>query len=125
MALYAGIGIGAFLRVDSGQGRIRTYRFRRSDWPDLTQGNQTIRVAPRREDEIGPKAYNWVKLLDLRAEKQFTIGKYGVLHAYLDVFNVFNANNVISASGTSGGNFDNISNILSPRMIRIGGAWDF
>ena len=120
-----GVNVGAFLRVDAGQGRTRTYRFRRSDWPDLEQGNTTIRVAPRREDEIGPKAYEWVKILDLRAEKQFTVGRYGVLHFYVDVFNVFNANNVTSASGTSGSNFDNINDILPPRMLRIGAAWDF
>ncbi len=120
-----GVNLGAFLRVDSGQGRIRSYNFRRSDWPDLEQGNTTIRVAPRREDEIGPKAYDWIKIVDIRAEKQFTIGRYGVLHAYLDVFNLFNANNVTSASGTSGPNFNNINDILPPRMIRVGAAWDF
>ena len=120
-----GVNVGVFLRLNSGQGRFRDYRFRRSDWPQLTQGNQRIRVAVVREDAIGPRAYPWVKILDVRVEKQFTIGKYGVLHAYLDVFNALNTNAVTSASARSGPNFDRIRDIISPRVIRIGAAWDF
>ncbi|MCH7824398.1 MAG: TonB-dependent receptor [Acidobacteria bacterium] len=120
-----GVNVGLFLKMYSGQGRIREYRFRRSDWPELVQGNTTIRVAPRRKDELGPQAYDWVKMLDLRAEKQFAVGRYGVMHIYFDVFNVLNVNTVTAARGRSGSRFGEINNIIPPRVIRLGGAWDF
>ena len=112
-------------QLNSGQARSRNYRFRRSDWPQLAQGNVTVLVVAPREDTIGPAAYPWVKILDLRAEKQVSIGRYGVLHAYFDVFNAFNTNAVTSASTRSGANFDRIFDIISPRVFRVGMAWDF
>ena len=120
-----GVNLGLFLRLESGQARERRYRFLRSDWPELTQGNVNVVVAAPREDTVGPSAYPWVKLLDLRAEKQFALGGYGVLHAYFDVFNAFNSNAVTSANTNSGPNFDRIFDIISPRLFRIGGAWEF
>jgi len=120
-----GVNLGLFLRLESGQARERRYRFLRSDWPELTQGNVNVVVAAPREDTVGPGAYPWVKLLDLRAEKQFALGGYGALHAYFDVFNAFNSNAVTSANTNSGPNFDRISDIISPRLFRVGGAWEF
>jgi hypothetical protein len=79
-------------------------------------------------------------MLDLRAEKQFTVGKYGVLHFYLDVFNVFNVNTVTGGDSTVlnpqyGTNryywedgdeiIGRVNDIVPPRVFRLGGAWDF
>jgi hypothetical protein len=63
--------------------------------------------------------------VDVRAEKQVTIGRYGVLHFYLDVFNVFNVNTVTDLNETLGNNWLRIDDVMPPRVIRIGGAWDF
>ena len=51
--------------------------------------------------------------------------RYGVLHFYFDVFNLFNANTVTAVSNTLGRNWLRIDDILPPRVIRLGGAWDF
>lgn len=135
-----GVNFGMFMKLYSGQGRIRSVRYYDEDYPELLQGNVTIRQYERRTDPHGPQAYNWLKMLDLRAEKQFTVGKYGVLHFYFDVFNVFNVNTVTSGTSTvlsplystnryyyeSGDEiFGRVNDIVPPRVIRIGGAWDF
>jgi len=49
---------------------------------------------------FGPAAYDWLKMLDIRGEKQFAVGKYGVLHVYLDIFNAFNVNMITSGTST-------------------------
>ena len=54
-----------------------------------------------------------------------TIGRYGVLHFYVDVFNLFNSNVVTEFEWTLGRRYGDIIDILPPRVIRIGGAWDF
>ena len=64
-------------------------------------------------------------IVDLRAEKQFTLGKYGLLHVYADLFNVFNTNKVLAIDVYSGENYNNIWNLVSPRVLRIGVGFDF
>ena len=66
-----------------------------------------------------------VHLMDIRAEKQVTVGRYGVAHFYFDVFNVFNINTSTSLRTTSGSRYGEIRSIVPPRVIRIGGAFDF
>ena len=118
-----GVNLGLFWRLNSGQGRSRTFEFGSAD--GLAQGDASVRVAGRREDTIGEKAYPTLNIVDIRAEKQFTIGSYGVLHAYFDLFNLFNVNSVLSAENESGPVYNRINSIIPPRVFRIGGAWDF
>lgn len=135
-----GVNVGIFWKLYSGQGRIRSVRYYDQDYPELLQGDVTIRQFARREDEIGPKAYGWLNMLDVRAEKQFTVGRYGVLHFYFDVFNIFNVNTITGGTGTvlnpaystnryfyEDGDqiIGQVTAIVPPRVIRIGGAWDF
>lgn len=72
-----------------------------------------------------PQREAFVTIIDVRAEKQVTIGRYGVLHFYVDVFNLFNSNVVTKFEWTLGRRYGEITDILPPRVIRIGGAWDF
>ncbi|MED5559883.1 MAG: hypothetical protein VYE24_05610, partial [Acidobacteriota bacterium] len=58
-------------------------------------------------------------------EKQFTLGKYGLVHIYTDLFNAFNTNEVLSIDVYSGANYNNIWNLVSPRVLRIGVGFDF
>jgi len=136
-----GVNVGIFLRVNSGSGRIRYATFYDLDYPELLQGGVTVRAHAARTDPLGPEAYDWVKILDIRAEKQFTVGKYGVLHSYLDVFNAFNVNTITSGASTvtsplygtndfyyendAGEIIGSVYGIVPPRLVRIGGAWDF
>ena len=63
-----GVNLGVFLRLNSGQARRRVYRFRRSEWPQLAQFQVNVDVVAPGEDTIGPAAYPWLKILDLRTE---------------------------------------------------------
>ena len=67
----------------------------------------------------------FVTIVDVRAEKQITIGRYGLLHFYFDVFNLFNANTITELNERLGRNWLRIDDILPLRVIRVGGAWDF
>ncbi len=48
-----------------------------------------------------------------------------MLHFYFDVFNLFNANTITEFRWTLGSRYQEIQDILHPRVIRLGGAWDF
>ena len=74
---------------------------------------------------VRPEREDFVTIVDIRAEKQVTIGKYGVLHFYFDVFNLFNANTITEFDWDLGKYYNEIQDILPPRVIRLGGAWDF
>ena len=51
--------------------------------------------------------------------------RYGVVHFYFDVFNALNANTVTGLYTTINSRWMNITGLLPPRVMRIGGAWDF
>ncbi len=51
--------------------------------------------------------------------------KYGVVHFYFDVFNLFNSNVITEFNWSLGSRYGEIQDILPPRVIRLGGAWDF
>ncbi len=48
-----------------------------------------------------------------------------MLHVYFDLFNALNTNVVTRASTSSGRNFNTISDIIAPRVFRIGMGWNF
>jgi hypothetical protein len=47
------------------------------------------------------------------------------VHFYFDVFNLFNANTITEFRWGLGPRYQEIQDVLPPRVIRIGGAWDF
>lgn len=129
-----GVNLGLFVRAQSGEPVRAQYRYDDSlieppNSPYPFQSNQLIYVDVRGDgNEVGsrrPEREAFVTIVDIRAEKQVAIGKYSVLHFYLDVFNLFNANTVTEFSWTLGPRYGEIGDILSPRSIRLGGAWDF
>ncbi|MCH7825299.1 MAG: hypothetical protein IH849_10890 [Acidobacteria bacterium] len=48
-----------------------------------------------------------------------------MLHFYFDVFNVLNANTVTQLNRALGSTWLRIDDLLPPRVMRLGGAWDF
>ena len=124
-----GINLGLFLRRNSGQPLVRDFLV-----TGLNQGTISVRAAPAGEDPApAPKAglpdggrFDAVTILDLRAEKQFTLpGPYGVLHVYADYFNVGNANTIWGMRQRSSSTYGRISSIVPPWVFRLGGSWDF
>jgi len=126
-----GVNLGLFLRAQSGEPVQADYTYGSelieppfSPFDD--QDNTSIEVDGRGEGNNGRvQREDFVTIVDIRAEKQFTIGRYGVLHFYFDVFNLFNANTITEFEWTLGSSYMEIDDILPPRVIRLGGAWDF
>ncbi|MBW2278394.1 MAG: hypothetical protein JRF63_12945, partial [Deltaproteobacteria bacterium] len=132
-----GVNLGMFLRAQSGQRMRTSYSYPRAMMTapangspfSSGQGNQSRTISVGGDVTcpgcVRPAREPFTTLLDVRAEKQVTIGSYGVLHFYFDVFNLFNANTGISFNQTLGSRYLDLNNILPPRSMRIGGAWDF
>ena len=131
-----GVNLGIFIRAQSGQAMTASYTYDSELLEELgpyeNQSNWGMTVVGR--GEMGDKQCNgcnrpqnepFTTLVDVRAEKQFTIGKYGVVHAYFDVFNVMNANTITSFYTTINSRWMEPTYVLPPRVMRIGGAWDF
>ncbi len=132
-----GVNLGLFVRAQSGEPMFGQYTYPSSLLRELGpwqtgQGSQTRTIMGRGEAAdhqcpgcIRPDREDFTTIVDVRAEKQVTIGRYGVLHFYFDVFNLFNANTVLELNETFGRNWLRIDDVLPPRVIRLGAAWDF
>jgi len=128
-----GVNLGVFLRAMSGLPIRADYYYDDSvieppNGPWERQGNTWIILTPLGAGDVEldrPERTDFVTIVDVRAEKQVTVGRYGVLHFYVDVFNLFNANTVRDTYWTIGRNYGEIIDILPPRVLRLGGAWDF
>ena len=128
-----GVNLGLFIRAQSGEPVRSQYSYSSEVieppfGPYDDQSNTTIYIDARGDgnEALGrPAREDFVTLVDVRAEKQVTIGKYGVLHFYFDVFNLFNANTVTEFRWWLGSRYMETYDILPPRVMRIGGAWDF
>jgi hypothetical protein len=62
-------------------------------------------------------------LFDLRAEKAFSIRRYGSIHVVLDVFNIFNSANVTNADYS--GLWGRIEGISDARRFRLSFMYQF
>ena len=113
-AKAAGIGMPEVASIDRAVAVKIGKRRRSTVAPDISD---TSLGRPVRED--------FTTIVDIRAEKQVTIGRAGVLHFYFDVFNLFNANTITARLGVLGPRYLQVDDVLAPRVIRIGGAWDF
>jgi hypothetical protein len=85
----------------------------------LAQGPVEILAEPS-----GAAVQPSVQLLDLRAEKSFSLGGAGRLDLMLDVFNSLNANTATEIASRRGA-FGAILQVLPPRVARIGVRYRF
>jgi hypothetical protein len=69
--------------------------------------------------------YDALVLVDLKAEKRFTIGKLNMVGS-LDVFNVTNTNTVLSRVTTQNSSTANrVLEVTGPRVVRLGARFNF
>jgi hypothetical protein len=85
----------------------------------LAQGPVEILAEPQ-----GAAIQPSVHLLDVRAEKEFSLGNAGRLALVFDLFNSFNANTATEVSSRRGA-FGAILEVLPPRVARIGVRYRF
>jgi len=125
-----GVNLGMFLRLQSGEPMIRRALLPAAGTPaqpPINQGYANVRVE-QRGDHVNPwsvERLDPVSVIDLRGEKQFELGRYGLLHVYADLFNVFNTNTVTAIEVDSSASYDNIFWLVSPRVFRLGVGYDF
>ncbi len=70
------------------------------------------------EDQASRRRPN-VMLADFRVEKTFSIGAYR-FGGLFDLFNVFNSNAMTTTTDMTGASFDRWTEILTPRIFRVG-----
>jgi hypothetical protein len=85
----------------------------------LTRASQVIQLSER-----GDERYDNVTMFDLRLSKQFRFGSRSI-QPYADFFNLTNADTAVSRTTAVGGNYLNPTEILSPRIIRVGFSLNF
>ncbi|MBI1876038.1 MAG: TonB-dependent receptor [Acidobacteria bacterium] len=118
------ISIAGFLQGKSGVKGQRTNIFRQVD-PDggtaIAQlNNVTLRLEP-----YGTRHLAAINILNLRVSKDFSLGGARRLAVECDVFNALNSNAPLSATFASGPTFGYVTNVLPPRIARIGARFRF
>ena len=65
-----------------------------------------------------------MQILDLRLDKSFTLPCYGKVTFQFDGFNLTNSG-AITGFRTTTVNYREVTELLSPRIFRVGFRWDF
>jgi hypothetical protein len=108
------IGLSGSWKVQSGRN------YGRSISVNFPSGNQTIRV-----EEVTANRAPTVSILDFRADKSFSFGRFGKVTGMVDVFNALNAGTVINFSTVTGTTYNRVIGILDPRVVRFGVRYEF
>jgi hypothetical protein len=109
-----GVRITPILRHQSGATFGRTFN------ASLNYGSVTMRPEARNE-----RRNDNVTLVDARVEKVVRLPGNTRVSGFFDLFNMFNANPIQNITATSGTNFLRPSNIVPPRILRIGAKFDW
>ena len=86
----------------------------------LTRSTQTIQLAER-----GEERYPNVVMADLRLSRRFRFAGNRSFQPEISIFNITNADTVVSHTTAVGGNHLRPTEILSPRIMRIGFSLNF
>jgi hypothetical protein len=109
------IGFSGSWKVQSGRqyGRNTSVTF-------PGDGAQTVRVEP-----VTANRAPTVAILDFRADKSFSFGRFGRLTGQVDIFNITNSGTVTNFATTTGAQYLRVIGILDPRIVRFGVRYDF
>jgi hypothetical protein len=109
------IGLSGSWKVQSGRqwGRSLSFAF-------PGDGTQSVRVEP-----VTANRAPTVSILDFRADKSFSFGRFGKMTGMVDVFNALNSGSVINFSTVTGPTFKRVIGILDPRVVRFGVRYEF
>jgi hypothetical protein len=112
-----GFYVGAFFNYRSGYP---TQRYFNTSTSLLNQGRISVNT-----EKFGDSRYPDIALLDLRLSKVFKLDKYGNLELMFDGFNILNSVTTISWNAQSSATFHYITQVLAPRIFRLGVKWNF
>jgi hypothetical protein len=113
------VQLSAALRSATGLPSQRIFRVGRAQVPDLTQVTQNVNVAPRGEYRL-----DRFDILDLRVSKIFRAGN-GQFEIIADLYNALNSSAVTGEVTTLGSSLGRPSEVVSPRILRLGGQIRF
>ena len=95
------------------------YAITRTIFPTLTRSSQTIRLTERGDERLPD-----VKMMDLRVSRSFRFGGRQVTPLF-EIFNLGNADTVTGVNNNVGNTYLRPTEILSPRILRLGVSIDF
>ena len=115
-----GVTVAATAKVQSGTpyARILTLSSDANGVP-FNQGAITFFAEPRDANR-----FPTLKTMDFRISKFFNVQRHR-LEVIGDFFNLFNSNVVTNVNPNSGSDFGKPTDILGPRVFRLGGRWTF
>jgi hypothetical protein len=102
------------LRYQQGDPFARTVSVR------LNYGTENVPA-----EETGASRRDDVVIFDLRSERKFTLKGRTGLSVFLDAFNILNSNAVTSLITSTGQSYLRPTNILAPRVFRLGAKFTF
>jgi hypothetical protein len=88
---------------------------------DLNQGPVTVFAEPR----TASSRLDALATLDLRASKRFRFSPRQDVEVFVDAYNLFNANTILDANPLTGPAYGLPLSVLSPRIFRFGGRFNF
>ena len=116
--LPKGFELSSFFRAQSGTPGQRVEQFNSSA---LSQGSTTLRMGP-----FGQFRGPVVPLLNIKGAKVFTVHDHFKFEANAQLFNLTNSSAYVTTNYLTGANtFGVASNLLSPRVLRLGGVFSF
>jgi hypothetical protein len=118
------ITVSGFVQSKSGLTGQRTYVFRQTD-PDggtpISQlNNVTLRLEPYGSEHLAAQ-----NIVNFRLSKSFRLGRGTRFDVDFDAYNVLNSNAPLAATFASGPTFGYVTNVLPPRIGRIGARFNF
>ncbi|HOE14812.1 MAG TPA: TonB-dependent receptor [Candidatus Saccharicenans sp.] len=113
--LPGGFYIGAFFNYRRGYPAQRYFLYE-----DLNQGDVYVAA-----EKFGESRYPDLTLFDLRLSKIFNLKRYGKFEIMIDGFNIFNAHTPLSWDNESWEGYKQVTEILAPRIFRLGVKWNF
>ena len=114
-----GINVSGSFILNDGYPYQSAYAVTRTVFPSLTRSSQTVRLT-RRGDERLPD----VAMVDFRLSRTFRVNDRRITPMF-EIFNLSNADTVVGYNANVGSSYLRPTEILSPRLLRLGISFDF
>jgi hypothetical protein len=109
-----GLRFSPLLRYQQGDPFARTVSAR------LNYGTETVPA-----EETGASRRDDIVIFDLRSERKFALKGGTSVGVFLDAFNILNSNAVTALITSTGSSYLRPTNILAPRVFRLGAKFTF
>lgn len=118
------VQLAGFLHAKQGLRGQRTHIFRSAD-PDGGPALRQLSTVTLRLEPYGTQKGDTIMSTNLRVSKNIGLGGGRRVSIDVDLFNVFNSGVPTSITWQSGPSFGAIDEVLSPRIVRLGGKFSF